>query len=358
MFKIFKDMNYMIKENIHYQVFSLEWFKRNQRILLWFINGPFRRLVRYVLQIDDNRILYDIYPNHYKILTGEHIKKKHNKQIVEKRIQAIFYTRNIFSIRLYYALKPIWWIMHFWDWIFADRFISSLSFGFNTLTTYPEVHPETNSVDGQASCKSGNFSDAHSGAGVLEGNDDGANVGCTGTYVLSQYTIVRSFLHFYTAALGSSAEISEAIISLYPTVYSDGGSGTGSVIVQSTVVSNSSIVSSDFVNIGNTVGSSILQNATVNVYNNFTLNSTGIGWISKTGTSKFGIREKKDIDNEFLSAFRIFNSAETGGSTSGPKLVVTYTSTSVKTVNSLVYASAKTKNGLAAASIKTWNGLA
>ena len=47
-----------------------------------------------------------------------------------------------------------------------------------------------------------------------------------------------------------------------------------------------------------------------------------------------------------------------GEAPAAPKLVITYTSTAIKTFNGVAMASVKTINGVAMASIKTINGVA
>ena len=63
-------------------------------------------------------------------------------------------------------------------------------------------------------------------------------------------------------------------------------------------------------------------------YNSITLNSTGRGWINKTGVTKLGLRNSRDVDNNEPPSINnqiAFFSADRIGTSQDPKLVVTYT---------------------------------
>jgi hypothetical protein len=66
---------------------------------------------------------------------------------------------------------------------------------------------------------------------------------------------------------------------------------------------------------------------TDDAYNNWTLNSTGIAAISKTGYTKFKQRYSGDVDNETPPNQPVDYGAVTDGSTATnpPKISVTYT---------------------------------
>ena len=102
----------------------------------------------------------------------------------------------------------------------------------------------------------------------------------------------------------------------------------------STPSSNTNLVTSDFPNIGRTsFGSITYANFPAsNAYGDITINSTGLVAISKTSITKYGLSFDWDLYNSFTgswnstgaSSFTI-NSAESGGVSTDPKLVVTYT---------------------------------
>jgi len=66
---------------------------------------------------------------------------------------------------------------------------------------------------------------------------------------------------------------------------------------------------------------------TAGTYNDFTLNANGISNISKTGITYFGARDSLDTANTTPTGNNNwnFNSSNGAGTTTDPKLVVTYT---------------------------------
>ena len=233
--------------------------------------------------------------------------------------------------------------MHIWD-LCVDNTLPFLSFGFSTLTAYPDADPETTTVDGftvggdgtnttWATVRSatGNaFSDA-SQFMVLAG-------WLTGTASNTYQNIYRYICLFDTSSLTSSASISSAILSVFGRGKEDGGSNANVIfnVYSSNPASNTGLANGDFSTLGSTSYATDVTYAsfdgTNTVYTDFTLNSTGIAAVSKTSISKFGVREKTyDVGNvaptwvngNFTRAL-IFGAEETSGS-KDPKLVVTYT---------------------------------
>ena len=256
-------------------------------------------------------------PNHYTVFSNG-------------KFTADFRTHTKFGKRLYYAFRPFWWTMHAWDWALADRFIPQLSFGFSTLTAYPDANVETTTVDGWirntnaswATCRSGatgDLSDSSSGTSIL-------------VKAATGYVISWSIFLFDTSSLTSGATINSATLSI-------AGSGTdfgenadvGTIhIISSSPASNTNIVDGDFDQRGTTNFGSIAVASfvtTVNTYNDFTLNASGLANISKTSISKFGATHSNDLNNSTPTGANAVQSlfADTAGTTSDPKLVVTYT---------------------------------
>ena len=64
-------------------------------------------------------------------------------------------------------------------------------------------------------------------------------------------------------------------------------------------------------------------------FNTFTLNATGYGWIVVDGWTKLGVRSAEDYvgaGSAPVNAERVYvKTAETGGTGTDPKLVVTFT---------------------------------
>src|SRR3990167_6904029 len=78
-----------------------------------------------------------------------------NNKTEEKKVEivACFRTHDKYSKRLYFAFKPLWYILHALDWAMLDRieYAARFSFGFSTLTQYPGSIGAGNKMDGRFS---------------------------------------------------------------------------------------------------------------------------------------------------------------------------------------------------------------
>ena len=324
-------------DDYHYRAFGSLFFILHQGKLLWLLNAPvigrwFRRVLRISGESSSvgNRRITRIIPNAIFWWDGPH-------QAAEFRTHAKF------SKRLYYAFRPLWWAMHAWDWCVADRWVPELSFGFSTLTSSPDADPETNTVDGRVQqtytagsgvpwatliADAGNaFNDSTTIEGAVSiSSDSGTNV---------WRFLCRGIFLFNTSALTSSASISSAVKSLY------GSSKADNLVIAPTIniytsnpASSTALAAGDFTSLG-----SVAQCDTAITYagwstagyNDFTLNATGRGNVSKTGISKFGTRNVNyDVaavapawsasTNSQLNCYQ----ADQTGTANDPKLVVTY----------------------------------
>jgi len=158
-----------------------------------------------------------------------------------------------------------------------------------------------------------------------------AHSSTSGSYVL----MGRAFVLFDTSSIKSGATITSAILSLLASnLSSTNGLGSPDThIVSSTPASNTTLAASDYGQIGSvSFGSLTWASIVDNVYNDFTLNASGINNISLIGISKFAVRNSWDINNSFTGTWvadgntnRVFQAAESAGTSQDPKLVVTYT---------------------------------
>lgn len=316
--------------NRHYLAFDKDWFERHQRAIVWCLNAPFiKRFARWALRIRQfdcplSDKINRIQPNHY--VAGAY---RNGDEIIAR---ADFRTHDKFSKRMYYAFSPIWWAMHFWDWLVADRFAPKLSFGFLSLTTYPDADPETTSVDGTSQYTAAVlWSDAHDATDGTAANSTSANpILCRSTFAVT-YAITRAFHLYDTSALTASASISAAVESFAASGTGLTNDDTSSInIVSSSPASNTNIVVGDFDQVGSTVFASMAissWNDTDGTYNDFTLDANGIANISKTGISKFGVRNSRDVANTAPTGSNIVSCyfADQAGTATDPKLVITYT---------------------------------
>jgi len=314
----------------HWRAFDKKFFIKHQDTLLFLLNAPVVSYVfRYIFRIHEKRDIAGILPNAYFTVDGE-------------QITADFRTHDKYSKRLYYAFRPLWWALHAWDWTVADRFVPALSFGFATLTSYPDADPETTTVDGTVKMEyvyssgvgwSTLRADAGSGA-----DDDTATRDIVSilTDDVGWQRLRRGIFLFDTSTLTSSATISAAVLSLYGYAKTDGLSITPDIdIYTSNPASNTALVGGDFDSLGSTsqTGTPITYAGwNTAAYNAFTFNTYAN--ISKTGVSKFGARNAYyDATGNDLTAYWANTASSTiscymadqSGTSNDPRFVVTYT---------------------------------
>ena len=202
----------------------------------------------------------------------------------------------------------------------------------NTLTAYPDPNPETTTVDGYVSNSNAVWATARSASTGNNANDSSSIA-----YVRTAGTdIYRGFALFSTAALTSGAIVTAGVLSVVPnsTANFDNDGDDWVNVLSSNPASNTALANGDFPQVGDaldnpTEGSTRadITGVSTGSYLDFALNAAGLAWISQTGVSKFGFREGHDCiaslpasNNEIL-----WRTADTGGTSSDPKLVVTYT---------------------------------
>jgi len=147
-------------------------------------------------------------------------------------------------------------------------------------------------------------------------------------YVGSYYTVSRSAVFFDTSNIPDNAVIDSAFLSLY--VNDAVISSDFNVTIQGTSNRPSyPLVSGDYWMgwYSDVLGSRSTDDGfSVDSYFNISLNSAGLGLISKTGLSRFLVRSQEDVDNVWGAAsnYVSFSSRE-AGINYAPALSVTYT---------------------------------
>ena len=141
--------------------------------------------------------------------------------------------------------------------------------------------------------------------------------------------IGRSFFPIDTSALPDTDDISSAVFSVYGFYVLD---AITLGLVQTSQASTTALALSDWDTCGDAINnptegaSRVAINSTSARYWDWTLNANGIGWISKTGTTKLGLRTEEDIDDSYptVTTDRRFNTyySESAGTANDPKLVV------------------------------------
>lgn len=333
-------------------VFGKKWFKTHQRKLLWLLNTPIiRHWFRWCLRIRKNDCsvyeeITEITPSSFS--WGDEIV--FTKNGTELKRTTDFRTHDKYAKRLYFAFKPFWYALHALDWAMLDRVdaLTKLSFGFSTLTAYPDSGTGGPTGDSSFRRTSGfeSFATMRAGAGteLFEPSNQLYAAIQVATYPLFQ-AFARAIMTFDASALTSGATISAAEIDLYGTDKANpSGNASSFDIVAVTPSANYNFATSDY-NIGNYGTTSFSNkayasfNATASQYTACTLDANGIANISKTSISKFGVLHHWDFANSFggdtsNSHYDRYGwySADQSGTSNDPKLVVTYTITTTYTV--------------------------
>jgi len=313
------------------QVFSQEWFQRHQNKILTLLNLPvigneFKDILAIrKCDVGWDRPIVEIGP-HYYVVANE-----------DGTLTADFRTHEKYGKRLFYQLYPLWRAMHEWDRFVAEPLSPALDFGFATLTAYPEPEPGTTSVDGVVGrvVASETFSTIRGGAGtnasVANANDSIGYLFSSSTTDQYQY-LFRGILLFNTTAIGHGY-VTAASFTPYITAKTNGLGSADLHVCASTPASNTTLATSDYGNVGSTsFGSVTYAGATTSAYNAITLDANGIAAVNPSGVSKFSTRLSWDQANSFTgtwvstvtSSFSA-DMADQTGSTTDPKLDVTYT---------------------------------
>ncbi|MHB8840998.1 MAG: hypothetical protein ACYC56_04280 [Candidatus Aquicultor sp.] len=299
------------------------WFRKHQRLLVWLLNAPVIKIwFRWVLRIRKsdchlNEKINLILPNQFH----------KNARIVGDKIFATadFRTHWKYSKRIYYAFKWVWWALHFWDWLIADRFLPELSFGLFTLNSYPNQGETGPGCDGFIQRRQDDTYTTPEQLGTTTGGTPPIGQYQKDVYMstillgqiirpyddLSYYNILgKGFLVFDTSKLPASTSVSgPAYIDVYVTDYlAPVGSGIGYIgLFKATTQNGNTLVDSDFFEVETTelANQLALELATKTIsggtpaqyidvyylnrvgYYRFNLNADGKNNITFLGVSKF-----------------------------------------------------------------------
>lgn len=142
----------------------------------------------------------------------------------------------------------------------------------------------------------------------------------------NNYAVYRTGLHFNTSTIPSDAAVISATLSLYGNADSS-QTDFNLTIVNGSALSNPGVVA-DYGGLlaatasAGTIGSS---SWILSAYNDITLNTVGLGFITKAGTTKLGLKSSRDINSnvptqlEFVLALGL-------DETNPAKLTITYAS--------------------------------
>lgn len=325
----------------HWRAFDAAFFARNQRRLLRALNGRLTaRVARWAMAIRPydcpaGEPIVAIGPSW--ISYGERTVSLGGRRV--RQMTSSFRTHAKYSKRVYCSLRPLWWAMHAADWALLDRVVPAYSFGYSTLTAYPDTAPgESVSFDGMAQ-RTGvdqSFSAIRSGAGNASTNSTTfptSAVQLVSSSTPSQFSRLNRVIELFdTSAIGASGVVTAATLSLYGFARSETLGSTTVEIVSSNPASNTAIANADYGNLGSTSFASIAGGSiSTSAYNDFTLDAGGVANVSVSGVSKFGHRLGWDLSGTFGGTWTankttdyIFYNADNTGTSKDPKLEVTY----------------------------------
>ncbi len=317
-------------------VFSPDWFEHHQGKLLWLCNHWLtRRWFRWVLRIRKSDIghrrrIIELRPHCYTVALGQNADG-------DSLLATDFRTHPKFAKRIYHAFLPLWRLCHLWDFA-ADAFAPRISFGFLTLTVYPDASSGATTVDGIAyrSVASETFATIQGGAGTgFSTTVAYCQMEVLASTTTNQFqTLVRSIMTFNTAQiglLGTDVSILSATLSLFGGAKANALGGSPDVhIAGATPASNNDVVAADYSQCGTTsFGSVVYASISTSGYNNIVMNDSGLANINVSGISKFSGRLSWDINNSFTGVWASngdaivqMNSKDSG--LGDPKLTVVY----------------------------------
>lgn len=169
----------------------------------------------------------------------------------------------------------------------------------------------------------GTVSDTDTSTTILQGEYANPSTG---------YVVVRAFFPFNTAAIPDTDTISSAVLSLYETADAGNKSnGDSGVVVNATVPGSGALAAGDYDNnVGGAAGSALVSLTTIvdggTAYYDWTLNATGLTYVSKTGYTNLAVQSENDRTNATptLRGYAYFYFAEQTGTTNDPMLIVVH----------------------------------
>lgn len=280
----------------YWKMFDAQWFNDHQSVILWLVNAiwPLRTLSRWMLRVTSALPICKITPSSYTTILGNGHRK------------SVFYTHAKHSKRVYYALAPLWWTLHFLDWAILDWALPALSFGFGTLTAYPQVSGGGGNVtcDGYVELDGygtwAQFHDATDGSTASTTAATAISVQVKAAAGASSYVnIRRSAYTFDTSAIGVGESVLSADFYLYATAKAQTfpGYNTGIYLVNYGATANN-ITIADFDQFGvASYGSVTWESITLAAYNAIALNGDGVLAVNVTGVTTLGLRQGNDFAN-------------------------------------------------------------
>ena len=183
----------------------------------------------------------------------------------------------------------------------------------------------SSSSDGQIAKSNSSYSTAHDA--TTGSKYDTFTYFQVGQKLTTIYYVFRGFVFFDTSSIPSSATIQSASLNLY--FYTDNSDTDFDIVIQNgqPTYPHDPLEEGDYYydHYSGDGGSVNTSSLTLNTYNAITLNSTGLGWITKGGQTKLCLRSSRDINSNAPTGaeFIAFYSNEKGSGYQ-PYLEVTY----------------------------------
>ncbi len=190
----------------------------------------------------------------------------------------------------------------------------------NALTSY------STSSDGDIYATNANYNTTQSAAtGTVEAV---SAIGVGQVYVPGGYWIYRGALFFDTSSIPDTAMVISATLKVWGLIDNSNTDFDLTVTNGQPTYPSDPLVSGDYdrTHYSGDGGTLNTSEYNINEYNNITLNSTGMGWVNRTGITKLFLRSSRDISatspigNESITVA----SSETTGTDQDPMLIVTY----------------------------------
>lgn len=313
-----------------------QWFKQQQPLLLWMANTDYGRDL---LCIDKTFPRITAFAKNYIHTPGMTEFRMGSKwgNVIRYRWKefqeyAQEYYRASWRLPVLFPVAP------------------QLGYAYTTSTFYPDPDPESATVDGMAFQLYGAGSGVAWATIIAAGGTNADDSSASETIMQIREdtasntwrVLLRSIFLFDTSAIPDTDTISSATFSIVGTAKTDAGTPiTPNIdVYTSAPASNTAIVAGDFDSLGSIsqTGSPITYAGfSTSGYNDFAFNATGIGNISKTGVSKFGLRNANYDVAAIAPAWsaggtdHMFNGkfAETADTTEDPKFVAVHATPSL-----------------------------
>ncbi len=149
--------------------------------------------------------------------------------------------------------------------------------------------------DGFLETSNGTYANAHGAANAILLSDSADTISI-GQVLLPPFYVDRGALFFDTSSLPDNVYITAATLSLYG--WADISTTDFDITVVDGSLLNDPLVAGDYGYLRTqTTSGGVFNTAgfSINGYNDIPLNLAGMGWISKTGMTKFGLRSSRDI---------------------------------------------------------------